>query len=87
MHDEDRWNLARCVVAQRGVHETNAATAVPRATAHDVFGSPDDMKLRSSATLFAHVSPPESPFHRLLERFFDGRPDEATSLLLAGGRP
>ena len=42
------------------------------------FGSPDDLKLRSSATLFAHVSPGGSVFHRLLERFFAGGADERT---------
>jgi len=40
------------------------------------------MKLRSSATLFAQVSSPGSAFHRLLERYFDGRADDKTLQLL-----
>ena len=36
-------------------------------SAHDIFGSPDDLKLRSSATLFAQVSPPNSVFHQVLD--------------------
>ena len=55
-------------------------------SAHDIFGSPDDMKLRSSATLFARVSPPGSVFERLLERYFPDGPDKRTDTLL-GPRP
>jgi len=51
-------------------------------TASALFGYPDDMKLRSSATLFASVSPAGSVFHRILDTFFQGRPDEATLRLL-----
>jgi uncharacterized protein (DUF1810 family) len=56
-------------------------------SAREVFGPPDDAKLRSSATLFARVSPEGSVFHRLLDRYFDGVPDEKTLALLGeGGR-
>lgn len=54
-------------------------------TAAQIFGSPDDLKLRSSATLFAHVSPPASVFHQVLDRYFSGEPDPAT-LRLFGWR-
>jgi uncharacterized protein (DUF1810 family) len=60
-----------------------AALAVEGRTALEIFGAPDDLKLRSSATLFAQVSPPGSVFHRLLDRYFGGRPDEATLRILA----
>jgi uncharacterized protein (DUF1810 family) len=53
------------------------------ASAHDVLGSPDDVKFRSSMTLFAAVSPAGSPFAAALDRFFAGRPDPATERLLA----
>ena len=43
-----------------------------------VFGFPDDRKLRSCATLFATVSPSGSVFHRLLEQYFHGEHDAAT---------
>ena len=59
-----------------------AALDVPAKSAHDIFGYPDDMKLRSSATLFAAVSEPDSVFHRLIERFF-GTPDDRTLDLLS----
>jgi uncharacterized protein (DUF1810 family) len=55
-------------------------------TASEVFGYPDDLKLRSSATLFAGVSPPGSVFHRLLEKYFPDGPDARTLQLLAALR-
>lgn len=55
-----------------------AALSVEGRTAYEVFGSPDDMKLRSCATLFAQVSPAGSLFHQLLDRYFQGEPDSAT---------
>jgi uncharacterized protein (DUF1810 family) len=59
------------------------ALSVEGRTAREIFGSPDDLKLRSSATLFASVSPDGSVFHRVLEKYFDGQPDRRTLELLA----
>lgn len=58
-----------------------AAVAVPGRTANEIFGWPDDVKLRSCATLFAVVAP-GTVFTRVLERFFDGEPDRRTVELL-----
>jgi uncharacterized protein (DUF1810 family) len=44
----------------------------------DIFGSPDDMKFRSSMTLFAQVSPDDEIFQRALEKHFGGVPDRLT---------
>ncbi|NWG73944.1 MAG: DUF1810 domain-containing protein [Rubrivivax sp.] len=52
-------------------------------SAHDIFGSPDDLKLRSSMTLFAHAAPDEPLFRRVLERFWDGEEDATTAAWLA----
>jgi uncharacterized protein (DUF1810 family) len=54
-----------------------AALAVSDRTAYDVFGPPDDVKLRSSATLFERAGGPDV-FARLLDRFFAGERDPAT---------
>jgi uncharacterized protein (DUF1810 family) len=62
-----------------------AVIGVSGRSAHEIFGSPDDMKLRSCATLFARVSPRDSVFHRLLERYFHGEPDDATLRLIGPG--
>jgi len=51
-----------------------------------IFGSPDDMKLRSCATLFAFVSPDHSVFHRIIDKYFHGKPDDRTLRLIQAGR-
>jgi uncharacterized protein (DUF1810 family) len=61
---------------------TAAALCVEGRSAHEIFGSPDDMKLRSCVTLFAYVSPPGSVFHRILDKYFQGKPDRKTLELL-----
>jgi uncharacterized protein (DUF1810 family) len=66
--------LRECAEALLALDGTRPAT--------QILGYPDDLKLRSSATLFAQVSPPGSVFHRLLERYFGGRADDATLTLL-----
>jgi uncharacterized protein (DUF1810 family) len=59
-----------------------AVLAVEGRSARAIFGSPDDLKFRSSATLFGLLSPPRSVFHRLVDKYFDGEPDRATLRLL-----
>lgn len=44
-------------------------------SANQIFGFPDDRKLKSCATLFASVSPRGSVFHRLLDKYFQGGGD------------
>ena len=51
--------------------------------ATEILGGIDAIKLRSSMTLFHRVAPDEPSFRAVLERFFDGRPDEATDALLS----
>jgi uncharacterized protein (DUF1810 family) len=51
-------------------------------TAQEIFGTPDDLKLRSCMTLFADVAGEEPVFARVLDRYYDGRPDERTLALL-----
>lgn len=46
-------------------------------SAHDIFGSPDDMKFRSCATLFAHVSE-DGTFQHALDNYFNGEEDQLT---------
>ena len=56
----------------------------PRHSALDIFGSPDDLKLRSCLTLFAQADRPGSIFERLLEKYFDGQADDRTLTMLQG---
>ena len=81
--DEAEAYLRHAVLGPRLVACAEAALAVEGRSAREIFGSPDDLKLRSSATLFAQVSPAGSVFHRLLDRYFGGEADEATLELVA----
>jgi uncharacterized protein (DUF1810 family) len=60
-----------------------AALAVEGRSAQEIFGSPDDSKLRSCATLFAAVSAEGSVFQRVLDKYFGGEPDRRTLRILA----
>lgn len=51
-------------------------------SASDIFGFPDDLKLRSSMTRFAGLSAPDSVFSRVLGQFFSGQLDKRTLELL-----
>lgn len=81
--EEAKAYLVHPVLGPRLIECAEAALAVPGRSANAIFGSPDDWKLRSSATLFALVSPGGSVFHRLLDKYFDGEPDPKTLSLLA----
>src|SRR4051812_42172023 len=74
--------LRHPVLGARLLESARAALDVEGRSALEVFGSPDDMKLRSSATLFASVSPAGSVFEQLLDKYFAGEPDGKTLQLL-----
>ena len=59
------------------------ALAVKGRTAFQIFGSPDDLKFRSSMTLFSKVAPDEPLFQRALEKYFGEVGDARTLELLA----
>jgi uncharacterized protein (DUF1810 family) len=74
--------LAHPVLGPRLTECAEAVRSIRGRSAHDIFGSPDDMKLRSCATLFACVSPARSVFDRLLDQYFQGERDPKTLNLL-----
>lgn len=55
-------------------------------TAHAILGFPDDLKLRSSMTLFRQLDGPDGVFQRVLDRYYEGRPDPATIAILDANR-
>jgi len=57
---------------------TETVLAVEGRSASNIFGYPDDLKLKSSMTLFAFVAAPDSVFDRVLEKYFKGQRDERT---------
>lgn len=75
--------LQHPVLGQRLLECAEAVLAVPDRTAREILGSPDDLKLRSCATLFAAISHADSVFHRVLDHFFGSGPDPKTLELLA----
>jgi len=74
--------LQHPVLGPRLREVTEAALTIEGLSARQIFGTPDDLKLRSSATLFSLVSPAGSVFHRVLEKYFDGQRDERTLAIL-----
>ena len=76
--DEARAYLRHDVLGPR-LHEcTRLVNAVPDRSIGEIFGSPDDMKVRSSMTLFAHATEDNSDFVELLARYYDGNEDPLT---------
>jgi uncharacterized protein (DUF1810 family) len=74
--------LAHPVLGARLIECAEAVLQVEGRSARDIFSSPDDMKLRSCATLFASVSPAGSVFDQLLSKYFRGERDGKTLRLL-----
>ena len=76
--DEARAYLAHPVLGPRLVECAELAAAVEDGSAAEVFGYPDDLKLRSSMTLFSRAATDPAPFVAVLEKYFEGKPDDAT---------
>lgn len=70
------------VLGPRLLECAEAALQIEGRSALEIFGSPDDMKLRSCATLFASVSPEDSVFHRIIDKYFAGERDVRTIELI-----
>jgi uncharacterized protein (DUF1810 family) len=75
---EARAYLAHPLLGARLRECAQAVLDVEGKTAHEIFGSPDDLKFRSSMTLFAHAAPDEKLFRAALEKYFDGKEDALT---------
>jgi uncharacterized protein (DUF1810 family) len=70
--------LAHPVLGPRLIACAEALLSVTGRTVTEIMGSPDDVKLRSSMTLFAAVAGPRAPFKAVLDRYHAGRADERT---------
>ena len=76
--DEARAYLAHPVLGPRLRTCAKLALDAPGASARAVFGPIDEMKFRSSMTLFTRAAPDEEAFQRCLDKYFAGAPDPAT---------
>lgn len=79
---EARSYLKHSVLGPRLRECTQLVLALPVRSIDTVLDYPDDLKFRSSMTLFAAVAPEESIFKAALDRFFGGEQDPATIALL-----
>jgi uncharacterized protein (DUF1810 family) len=85
--DEATAYLQHPVLGRRLEDVTQAVHACAAESLHALFGSPDDLKFRSSMTLFA-IAAPDGPYRAALDRWCGGEPDHRTVALLgeAGSR-
>jgi uncharacterized protein (DUF1810 family) len=76
--EETKAYLAHPVLSPRLKECARLALDVEGKTAREIFGSIDELKFRSSMTLFARAAPDEELFQRCLDKYFAGNPDPAT---------
>ena len=77
--DEAKTYLADLVLGARLVECCEVLLDLDSSyTASEIFGFPDDLKLKSSMTLFASVSAEDSVFHQVVNQYFDGEFDSKT---------
>lgn len=74
--------LRQPVLGARLVEIASVLLTLPGSNATSLMGSPDDLKLRSSMTLFARVPAAHPVFRAVLDKFFGGVPDAKTLQLL-----
>ena len=80
--EEARRYLAHPILGERLRECARILTGLDETTAEEIFGSLDAMKLRSSMTLFARAAPESPNFRAVLDRYFGGVADEATTARL-----
>jgi len=80
--DEARAYLGHPVLGPRLLRCAEAVLALEGRSVSEIFGSPDDLKLRSCMTLFARVAEPGSVFNRVLKKYYKGVQDEKTLSIL-----
>ena len=74
--------LRHPVLGPRLVECTQLVNEVEDRSIHEILGSPDDLKFRSSMTLFARAAEDDTVFRAALEKYFRGEPDPLTLELL-----
>ena len=80
--DEAKAYLNEPTLRARLLEISKALLLIKENDPGSVMGYPDDLKLRSSMTLFAAADPEEPVFTQVLEKYFHGRPDERTLALI-----
>ena len=84
--DEARAYLAHPILGGRLRRCTELVNGLEGRSAQEIFGHPDQLKFRSSMTLFARAAPGASePFAKALAKYFAGEEDPLSRELLAAG--
>jgi uncharacterized protein (DUF1810 family) len=83
---EARAYLGHPVLGARLRECARLLAAIEGRTVDQIFGWPDNLKVRSSMTLFAHATGDDAEFRAVLQKFYDGREDPATVELLSAAR-
>lgn len=81
--DEAVAYLAHPLLALRLLESTNAVLSVTGRSAHQIFGSPDDAKFKSSMTLFDRADG-RGPYREALDRYYEGEEDAASVRIIEG---
>lgn len=84
--NEAREYMAEPILRERLIRISEALLSLGNDDAEDVMGWPDDMKLRSSMTLFSVAAPEEPVFQKVLDKFWKGEPDQKTLEILRNQR-
>ena len=74
--------LSHPMLGRRLIEISNALLEIEDKTANQIFGSPDDVKLKSSMMLFAALDETNAVFQKVLDKYFDGAKDHRTLELL-----
>ena len=74
--------LAHALLGKRLQECTETILKIDGLTASQIFGFPDNEKLKSSMTLFSSISKQDSPFHQVLLKYFEGKSDNKTLEIL-----
>lgn len=80
--DEATAYLNHPVLGKRLLEISNVLLEINGKTANQIFGNPDDLKLRSSMTLFANVKNTNPVFDEVLDKYFNAQPDKLTLQIL-----
>jgi len=83
--EEAEQYLNHPILGKRLLHCTHAVLAIENKTALEIFGEPDNVKLNSCMTLFAQLPNARPVFSRVIDQYFNGKPDTKTLVLLGNG--
>lgn len=76
--EEAEAYLSHPILGPRLRECTELVNGIQNASIERIFGYPDDLKFRSSMTLFSKVAKDNDVFQTALEKYFSGEPDPAT---------